>query len=245
MVYRSILEDNGKKLVILVDPCKFDSGRLSGLCSAVEQSGISMIFVGGSLVKSSVGPVVEMLKSRISLPVVPFPGSPLQLASNADAVLLLSLISGRNPEFLIGNHVVSAMMLKESGLEIIPTGYMLVGDGKPTAVEYMSNTRPIPSAKPELAVATAVAGEMLGLRVIYMEAGSGANEPVPVKMIKEVKENISIPLIVGGGIKDMNTLESVFSSGADVAVVGTAFEEGIPGAGGFGGVVKKFQKTKL
>ncbi len=239
-VYNSIISPGDKKLVLLADPDKITPGFLGGLGSVLEGASVSMIFVGGSLVNKSVYSAIERIKELTSLPVVLFPGHPMQLAYNADAILLLSLISGRNPEFLIGNHVVSAHRLRESGLEIIPAGYILVGGDASTSVEYMSNTMPVPPGKPELAVATAMAGEMLGLKLIYLEAGSGSAGCVPSNVISSVRENISIPLIVGGGIRDANALKGVYSAGADVAVVGTAFEENIEEAAQFGKVVRMF-----
>ncbi len=239
-IYKSISGGSGKKLVLLADPDEMNPQFLKGLETVFERAGVSMIFVGGSLVKSSAEKAVEMIKNRTSLPVVLFPGHPVQLAFNADAVLLLSLISGRNPEYLIGNHVISAHSLRQSGLEIIPAGYILVGDGRATSVEYMSNTKPLPPSKPDLAVATAIAGEILGMKIIYLEAGSGSAESVPQRVISMVKENINIPLVVGGGIRDEKTLEGVFSAGADVAVVGTAFEENMDKASRFLSVVKRY-----
>lgn len=243
-IYKLISGERGKKLVMLADPDKMSREFLKGVETVFERAGVSMIFVGGSLVTSSAEEAVEKIKKRTSLPVVLFPGHPVQLAFNADAVLLLSLISGRNPEYLIGNHVVSAHRLKESGLEIIPAGYILVGDDVTTSVEYMSNTKPLPPSKPDLAVATAIAGEMLGMKIIYLEAGSGSSRSVPQSVISMVKENIGIPLIVGGGIRDEKTLEAVFSAGADVAVVGTAFEDNMEKASRFLSVVKKFSGSR-
>lgn len=154
-----------------------------------------------------------------------FPGSPLQVSSQADAILLLSLISGRNSEYLIGNHVVAAPFLRESGIEILPTGYILVNGGKQTSVSYMSNTQPIPNDKPDLALATAMAGEMLGLRIIFLDAGSGAIEPVPAQMIHNISSGVSVPLIVGGGLCTPEKVREAYLAGADLVVVGNAAEE--------------------
>jgi putative glycerol-1-phosphate prenyltransferase len=165
-----------------------------------------------------------MIKSLTSIPIILFPGSPLQLSSQADALLLLSLISGRNAEYLIGNHVVAAPFLRESGIEIVPTGYMLINGGKQTSVSYMSNTQPIPADKPDIALATAMAGEMLGLKIIYLDAGSGAINPVPLNMIASIAAGVSIPVIVGGGIRTPDAVRNAYESGADVVVVGNATE---------------------
>ena len=149
----------------------------------------------------------------------------MQISNKADGILLLSLISGRNPDLLIGNHVIASAYIKRSKLEVLPTGYILINGGKPTSVEYMSNTQAIPANKTDIAAATAMAGEMLGLKYIYLEAGSGANNTVNSKMITAVKKNIQIPLIVGGGIKTTNDVKNAINAGADVIVVGTAIEE--------------------
>ena len=153
-----------------------------------------------------------------------FPGNHLQLSNKADALLNLSLISGRNPEFLIGEHVRSAMFLKQSKLEIIPTGYILVDGGSRTSVEYMSNTQSIPRNKSDIAVATALAGEYLGLKAIYLEAGSGAKQSVPNEMLKAVSKNINIPIICGGGIKTKTEIQEKWDAGANIVVIGSAFE---------------------
>ena len=165
------------------------------------------------------------LLRRSSIPVILFPGNPLQISSNADALLLLSLISGRNPELLIGHQVLAAPELKRSKLEIIPTGYMLIEGGKLTSVNYMSQTLPIPSDKTDIAVSTAIAGEMLGMKLIYLEAGSGATEPVSVNMIKKVSDNVDLPVIVGGGIRDAKAASERCRAGADIIVVGNGFED--------------------
>jgi putative glycerol-1-phosphate prenyltransferase len=180
--------------------------------------------VGGSLVSDSIDYCIDEIKKNSKLPVVLFPGSLLQISNKADAILLLSLISGRNPEYLIGNHVIASPILRKSKLEILPTGYMLVESGKVTSVQYISNTCPIPADKLDIAVATAVAGEMLGFKLIYLEAGSGAIQHVPVEMISAVKRNISVPLIVGGGIKTRSQLDNIFDAGADIVVIGNSLE---------------------
>jgi phosphoglycerol geranylgeranyltransferase len=176
-------------------------------------------------VNRPVDPLIADIKALTPVPVLLFPGNPNQLSKKADGLLLLSLISGRNPEFLIGNHVVAAHFLKNSALEIIPTGYMLIENGAMSSVEYISNTKPLPRNKPDLAVCTAMAGEMLGLKMIYIEGGSGAHCIIPHETITAVKRNIGIPLLVGGGIQSYDDLKMVFDAGADIAVVGNAVEQ--------------------
>jgi len=216
----------GKKLfAVLIDPDKFPHQNLLKIITAMETANPDLILVGGSLVTSKIEKVVNVLKDSLTIPVVLFPGNLLQLTPNADGILFISLISGRNPELLIGSHVASAPFLKESGMEIMSTGYMLIDGGTTTSVEYMSQTQPIPSNKSEIAVATAMAGEMLGQKLIYLEGGSGAKNPVPTDMIEAVKKNISIPLIVGGGLNTVEKVKSACLAGADIIVVGNAFEK--------------------
>ena len=186
---------------------------------------VDFLLVGGSLVSTPIDETIKILKAETDKPVIIFPGNILQISELADGILLLCLISGRNPEYLIGNHVVAAPLLKRSRLEIIPTGYILIENGRSTSVEYISNTKPIPADKTDLAVATAMAGEMLGHRLLYLEAGSGAYEPVKTNLISEVKKNIQIPLIVGGGIQHPDQIRKIFLAGADIIVVGTAIEK--------------------
>ncbi|HYX08042.1 MAG TPA: geranylgeranylglyceryl/heptaprenylglyceryl phosphate synthase [Bacteroidales bacterium] len=210
--------------VLLIDPDAYDSFQLLDTIMAAKEAEVDFILVGGSLISGKIDETIIKIKELCSIPVIIFPGSLLQLSDKADAMFLLSLISGRNPDFLIGNHVVAAPMLKRFDLEVIPTGYLLVDRGAPTSVEYMSNTRPIPGNKPEIAVATAMAGEMLGLKLIYLEAGSGAGNPPSIQMVKEVRNNISVPLIVGGGIKNARQAADMYLAGADILVVGNAVE---------------------
>ena len=168
---------------------------------------------------------VSTLKKQSNIPVILFPGSPAQVTPLADGILLLSLISGRNADLLIGQHVQAAATLKTSGLQILPTGYVLIDGGAPTTVSYISNTLPIPANKPEIAAVTALAGEQLGLKLIYLEAGSGAENPVPQEMIKAVSKQIDVPLIVGGGIRNGEAAYQACQAGADIIVIGTAFEQ--------------------
>jgi putative glycerol-1-phosphate prenyltransferase len=184
-----------------------------------------LLLVGGSLLFKPIEITITALKLGTSLPVFLFPGNAFQLSDRADGILFLSLISGRNPEFLIGNHVLAAPHLHRAGIEVIPTGYLLIENGTSTSVEYMSNTRPIPANKTDIAVATAMAGEMLGLKSIYLEAGSGADHPVAGHMINAIRKHISLPLMVGGGIRTPETALEVFDAGADLIVVGNAIEK--------------------
>src|SRR5205809_4530570 len=187
---------------------------------------VDYFLVGGSLVISNhLDDVVKHIKENCSIPVILFPGSPTQLSKYADALLYLSLISGRNPELLIGQHVVSAPAVKQSGLEILPTGYMVIDGGAPTTVSYISNATPIPSDKNEIAMCTAMAGEMLGMKLLFMDAGSGAKNPITTTMIEKVASHIEAPLIVGGGITNAEKAYLNCRSGADIIVVGNAIEK--------------------
>lgn len=216
-----------KMLAVLIDP---DFGTDEALLERTVQNACmakaDLIFVGGSLLTSTAfNRCVELVKQWSDRPVVLFPGSPAQLSHHADAVLFLSLISGRNPELLIGHHVTAAPTIRAMGIEAIPTGYMLVGGGKPTTVSYVSQTVPIPHDKPGIAAATAIAGELLGLRTVYMDTGSGAEQAVSPEMIEAVRKSVDLPIIIGGGIREVATARSLCEAGADVLVVGTAFEQ--------------------
>jgi putative glycerol-1-phosphate prenyltransferase len=220
------ISGGGKKFAVLVDPDKSTPASLKKLAGIAEKAGVNYFFFGGSLLMYGKGEAqIRILRDHSDIPVVLFPGSTLQVFPNAHGILLLSLISGRNPDMLIGKHVESSAMLKASKLEIIPTGYMLIESGRPTSVSYISNTLPIPSDKPDIAVCTAITGEMLGLKLIYMDAGSGAQNPVPAGMIQQVKKEISVPLIVGGGISDPEKARKALKAGADVIVIGNAIEK--------------------
>ena len=176
------------------------------------------------LIRNNVSDMMQSIRERFSGKITIFPGSPDQVISGADAVLFLSLISGRNPDLLIGRHVESAMRIRRLRIETIPTGYLLIGDGPLTTAAYMSQTIPIPTSKPEIAVATAVAGEMLGLRVMFVDAGSGASQPVPLKTIASIRNQTTCPLIVGGGLNDAPSIEAAWQAGADLVVIGSAIE---------------------
>jgi phosphoglycerol geranylgeranyltransferase len=213
-------------LAVLVDPDKADISHLEQLARYAADGHINHFLVGGSLMFSdALATTVDFLKQQSTAPVTLFPGNPSQIYSGADAILLLSLISGRNADLLIGRHVEAAPSLRSSGLEIIPTGYMLIDGGVGTTVSYISNTTPIPAHKTEIAAATAMAGEMIGLRCIYLEAGSGARQAVPTEMVQAVRASVKIPLIVGGGLRDAETAYEKCKAGADMIVIGTAIEQ--------------------
>jgi putative glycerol-1-phosphate prenyltransferase len=216
-----------KLLAVLIDPdFGQDEKRLERTVQNACMAKADLIFVGGSLLTSATfDQCVQRVQQLGDRPVVLFPGSPAQLSHHADAVLFLSLISGRNPELLIGHHVTAAPTIRAMGLEAIPTGYMLVDGGKPTTVSYVSQTVPIPHNKPAIAAATAMAGELLGLRTIYMDTGSGAERTVSPAMLTAVRQSVRLPIIVGGGIRDGRTARALCEAGADVLVVGTAFEQ--------------------
>ncbi len=216
-----------KQLAVLIDPDSVRSEtellKTIELCNA---SHVDLILVGGSLITNGFWDrCIEVLKSNTRIPVLLFPGNIMQTHKQADAILFLSMISGRNPDLLIGKHVLAAPVLKKSAIEVIPTGYMIVDGGNITSVMYMSNTTPIPADKTNIAACTALAGEMLGLKVIYMDAGSGAQNPISATMIKEVKDNISGPLFVGGGIRNSEQAIAACQAGADIVVVGNAIEK--------------------
>lgn len=218
-------QNKEKKFVVLIDPDKIRLNKMEQVLDLANEAGVDYFFIGGSLVVNDMlDSVLKSIKDKCHIPMVLFPGNSFQLSYKADAILFLSLISGRNADLLIGKHVITAPFLKVSPLEIISTGYMLIDGGINTTVQYMSNTNPIPSNKEDIAVCTAVAGELLGLKMIYMDAGSGALKPVPVPMIEAVSSAINIPLIVGGGIKDPRNIEANLHAGADVIVVGNAIE---------------------
>ena len=228
-IYNSLTEKKrqGKKsFAVLIDPDKVNKpmlDELTGLCIAAK---VDYLLVGGSLVISNhLDDCVQHIKQNCSIPVILFPGSPSQISKYADALLYLSLISGRNPELLIGQHVVSAPFVRQSGLEIMSTGYIVVDGGAPTTVSYISNASPVPSDKNEIAMCTAMAGEMLGMKLIYMDSGSGAKRPISETMIESVAKSISSPLIIGGGITDPEKAYLNCKAGADVIVVGNAIEK--------------------
>ena len=215
-----------KSFAVLVDPDKVDAAKVEQLVKLATTSKVDYFLVGGSLLISNhLDECIQQFKALCDIPIILFPGSPSQVSKYADALLYLSLISGRNAELLIGQHVVSAPFVKSSGLEIMPTGYMVIDGGAPTTVSYISNATPIPSDKNEIALCTAMAGEMLGMKLIYMDSGSGAKRPITESMIQMVSSNIEAPLIVGGGITTPEKAYLNCKAGADVIVVGNAIEK--------------------
>ena len=228
-LYNQFLEakkTGGKKFVVLIDPDKVRLGKISKVLELSVEAGVDYFFIGGSLVVNDMlDYVLKSMKEMCHIPMILFPGNSHQLSYKADAILFLSLISGRNADLLIGKHVITAPFLKVSPLEIISTGYMLVDGGIMTSVQYMSNTSPIPSNKDDIALCTAMAGEMLGLKQIYMDAGSGAKNPISESMIKTVSSAINIPLIIGGGISTPEKAAANAKAGADILVVGNAIEK--------------------
>ena len=217
----------GKKaFAVLIDPDKTDQHQCQQLIQQAVEHQVDFFFVGGSLiVGNEMSLLVRTIKEQCSIPVVLFPGSNLHIEPSADAILFLSLISGRNPDFLIGQHVIAAPILKRSQLEILPTGYMLIDSGKQTTVSYISNTMPIPYDKPDVAACTAMAGEMLGMKLIYLYSGSGAQKPASTRMISTVCRAVDTPVIVGGGITSSLQAEEIFRAGADLIVVGNGIEK--------------------
>lgn len=216
-----------KSIAVLIDPDKAeDPSRLLHLINLANENCIDFFFVGGSLVTTNnLSEVVRNIKENVNIPVVLFPGNSMQIEPAADAILFLSLISGRNPELLIGQHVLSAPILKNTRLEVIPTGYMLINSGKVTSVAYISNTTPIPEDKYSLAACTAMAGEMLGLKTVYLDAGSGAEREINAKMIATVRKVVNVPLIIGGGINTAEKAIRALEAGADLLVIGNALEK--------------------
>jgi phosphoglycerol geranylgeranyltransferase len=220
------LSDGRKKFAPLVDPDKFSPGEIRTIGKLSKKAGVDFLFYGGSLVmEDNHQEYIAILKEECPAPVILFPGNQFMVSREADGLLLLSLISGRNPEMLIGRHVVAAPFLKSSPLEILPTGYMLIESGQSTAVSYMSNTTPIPAGQDDIAVCTAIAGELLGLKLIYMDAGSGAANPIRTAMIGKVRKNLSVPLVIGGGISTPEQAITAAAAGADLVVVGNAIEK--------------------
>lgn len=215
-----------KSLAVLLDPDNLDEDGCRQLLALSEQHAVEYFFMGGSLVLTSrQAALIRFIKSRSKVPVVLFPSHSLHLDDQADGILLLSLISGRNPDFLIGQHVIAAPLLRQSNLQILPTGYMLVDTGRQTTASYISGTTPLPHDKPSIAACTAMAGEQLGLRLIYLDGGSGAMYPVSPAMIRAVRQAVDIPLIVGGGINTVEKAQAALQAGADVIVIGNQIEK--------------------
>lgn len=229
MIYASMLAakaEGRKQLAVLIDPDKVPGGKLEALIAAAATAPADFFLVGGSLlVQDRLEETLRIIREICDIPRILFPGNNMQVTNRADGILLLSLISGRNPDLLIGQHVVAAPYLRQSGLEVIPTGYMLIDGGVPTSVSYMSNTTPIPADKEDIALCTAMAGEMLGLRLLYLDAGSGAHRPVEERMIRAVSAHTALPLIVGGGIRTPERALAATRAGADLIVIGNAIEK--------------------
>lgn len=213
-----------KSVALLLDPDKTTKEGLVNILNIASECGTDYIFAGGSITFNSIDILIDNVKKLCRIPLVLFPGNLLQLNLRADIILLLSLISGRNPELLIGNHVIAAPYLRNAREKLVSVGYILVGCGRKTSVEYISQTEAIPCDKPDLVVATALAGEMLGFSMIYLEAGSGASMPVPPAIITEVRKNITIPLVVGGGLKNGDEISAAFNAGANLILLGNGCE---------------------
>lgn len=216
-----------KSIAVLIDPDKVtDAAQLQQLINLASENCVDYFFVGGSLVTTTnLSDIIKMIKENVNLPVILFPGNSIQIEPSADALLFLSLISGRNPELLIGQHVVAAPIVRNTKLEVIPTGYLLISSGRTTSVAYISNTTPIPDDKYSLAACTAMAGEMLGLQLMYLDAGSGAKKEIGARMISAVRKAVRTPLIVGGGINTPQKALTALEAGADMIVIGNALEK--------------------
>jgi len=228
-IEKIIKEKKGKKQKMfawLIDPDKLNPEQLIAQLEIACQNPPSVILLGGSLmIKNQIDEFIQLIKSKLDLPIVIFPGSTNQVHANADGILFISLISGRNADFLIGRHVEVASLLKLTGIEVLPTAYMLIDCGVPTTASYISATMPLPYHKSDIAVSTAIAGEMLGLRLLFLDGGSGASKPVSPEMITKVSSSVDIPVIVGGGILNTQQMEAAFDAGADMVVVGNVIEK--------------------
>jgi putative glycerol-1-phosphate prenyltransferase len=243
-ILRSYKVSGQKAIAILLDPDKVEQNVLLDLLKRTATYPIDFFLVGGSLVTDYVHKeVIAAVRRQSNIPIILFPGNPLHIEPSADAILFLSLISGRNPEFLIGQHVIAAPLLKKSKLEILPTGYILVDSGTQTTVSYISGTMPLPHDKPGVAACTAMAGEMLGLQLIYLDAGSGARWPVSPEMIAAVRASVDVPLIVGGGINSGEKAYKALQAGADLIVVGNGIEENPDLLPQLSTVIKEFNQT--
>lgn len=246
-IYRKILlnRELGKKMfAILIDPEKCNGRHLASMVAYLKISPPDFIFIGGSHISNSINNIIEVIKEEVDSSVVLFPGDASQFSDNADALLFLSLTSGRNPDYLIGQHIKSANIIKQSEVEVIPTGYILIEGGKLSSVEYISNTRAIPSDQIEIIKSTAIAGELLGMHLTYLEAGSGAIHPVSKDVIFRVHNSISTPLIVGGGIDSVEKMLNAFNAGADIVVIGNTFEKDFSKVSEFVNAVKSYNNKE-
>jgi phosphoglycerol geranylgeranyltransferase len=224
---QGILANGNRKLAVLIDPDKTkEEDQLTDLVERIKLVEPTFIFVGGSTVNAEdLSHCLRVIKSKTAIPVIIFPGSHQQVNELADGILFLSLLSGRNPDYLIGHQVESAHLIKKMDIESISTAYLLIDGGKSSSVAYVSQTSPIPSDQHSIAINTAIAGEMLGFNCLFMDAGSGALNPIPPEMIKAIRDNIDLPIIIGGGIKTSQELNTAFEAGADVVVIGNKIEE--------------------
>lgn len=223
---RSFRAENRKAWAVLIDPDKAGAAQAGALAAEAERCGADLLLLGGSLVRDlRIRELAPALKAASRLPLILFPGSPSQVAPEADGILFLSLISGRNPDLLIGRHVEAAPLVRQAGIEVLPTGYLLFDSGRLTTVHYLSQSLPLPYDKPDLAAFTALAGEMLGLQVIYLDGGSGAQRPASSEMVQALRRELSVPLIVGGGIRSADEGMRIWAAGADIIVTGTATEQ--------------------
>ena len=215
-----------KMFAVLIDPDKYDDNSLLDLVRYTQKKSVHFFFIGGSLMTGDrFEKTVQLVKATSDIPVVIFPGSSMQVSSRADAILFLSLISGRNPEYLIGQQVIAAPHVRKSGIEVLPTAYMLIESDNNTTANYVSNTLPIPRDKPDIAACTAMAGEMLGMKLIYMDGGSGAGGTISYDMVRGVKNTVNCPLIVGGGVTNADQANELWAAGADILVIGNAIEK--------------------
>ncbi len=233
--------NNQKQIAVLLDPDDLTEDKTRNVVALSEKAGVDYFFIGGSLItKTNFETIASTIKENTQIPLLIFPGSIFQITDQADAILFLSLISGRNPEYLIGQHVQAAPRLHQSEIEVIPTGYMLVDSGKLTTALYISNTSPLPSDKPDIASSTALAGEMLGQKLLYLDGGSGAQNPVPSSIIEAVKGCTRAPLIIGGGLRNTQQIQETCHAGADIVVVGNHFEESPEAITSFAETVHRF-----
>jgi putative glycerol-1-phosphate prenyltransferase len=219
-----LINEGKKALAVLIDPDQ-DEESVLNIAQLCQMNSVEFIFVGGSLTTAGVlSDTIKNIKKNYTGKIYIFPGNEFMVDSSADGILFLSLLSGRNPEYLIGKHLVAAPLLAASKLEIIPTAYLLIDGGKETSVSYISNTKPIPADKQDIAMATALAGKMLGMQCVYMDAGSGALSPISEKMISTVKKAVDLPLIIGGGIRNKNAASNAYGAGANLIVIGNGAE---------------------